>query len=79
MPKSRQKKEDSPNAKQANLLLQLRDFATVIEANQAMKAGDIGRLLNIWRMWLMMAQGIKGLDKYAIHLPQMLFLKFGLP
>ncbi|KAI7955280.1 hypothetical protein MJO28_005680 [Puccinia striiformis f. sp. tritici] len=44
-------KKDSPNPKLANLLLRLHNFATVIEANRAMKAGDIGRLLNIWRMW----------------------------
>ncbi|POW04996.1 hypothetical protein PSTT_10002 [Puccinia striiformis] len=67
-------KKDSPNPKLANLLLRLHDFATVIEADRAMKAGDIGRLLNMWRMWSVMAQGIKGLNKYAIHLPRMLIL-----
>ncbi|KAH9444380.1 hypothetical protein Pst134EA_032017 [Puccinia striiformis f. sp. tritici] len=67
-------KKDSPNPKLANLLLRLHNFATVIEANRAMKAGDIGCLLNIWRMWCIMCQGIKGLDKYAIHLPRMLIL-----
>ncbi|KAI7934515.1 hypothetical protein MJO28_016942 [Puccinia striiformis f. sp. tritici] len=67
-------KKDSPNPKLANSLLRLHDFATVIEADRAMKAGDIGRLLNMWRMWSVMAQGIKGLNKYAIHLPRMLIL-----
>jgi hypothetical protein len=52
----------------------LHDFATVIEANQAMNAGDIGQLLNIWHMWSIMAQEIKGLDKYAIYMPHMLVL-----
>jgi hypothetical protein len=52
----------------------LHEFATVLEADCAMKAGDIGRLLNIWRMWSVMAQGIKGLNKYAIHLPCMIVL-----
>ncbi|POW17299.1 hypothetical protein PSTT_00659 [Puccinia striiformis] len=28
----------------------------------------------MWRMWSVMAQGIKGLNKYAIHLPRMLIL-----
>jgi hypothetical protein len=37
-------KETSPNPKQANLLLRLHDFATVIEADRAMKAGNIGQL-----------------------------------
>ncbi|KNF05273.1 hypothetical protein PSTG_01487 [Puccinia striiformis f. sp. tritici PST-78] len=68
------KKVDAPNPKLANLLLRLHDFATVLEADRSMKAGDIGRLLNVWRMWSVMAQGIRGLDKYAIHLPRMLIL-----
>ncbi|OAV95520.1 hypothetical protein PTTG_08518 [Puccinia triticina 1-1 BBBD Race 1] len=67
-------KKESPNPKLSNLLLRLHHFATVIEADRAMKSGDIGRLLNIWRMWSVMAQGIKGLNKYAIHLPRMLVL-----
>ncbi|PLW31517.1 hypothetical protein PCASD_20628 [Puccinia coronata f. sp. avenae] len=57
-----------------NLLLRLRDFATIIEADRSMKAGDIGRLMNIWRCWAVMAQGIKGLNHYGIHLPRMLLL-----
>ncbi|PLW12214.1 hypothetical protein PCASD_18831 [Puccinia coronata f. sp. avenae] len=57
-----------------NLLLRLRDFATIIEANRSMKAGNIGRLMNIWRCWAVMAQGIKGLNHYGIHLPRMLLL-----
>ncbi|KAA1113943.1 hypothetical protein PGTUg99_020757 [Puccinia graminis f. sp. tritici] len=65
-------KSDSP--KLFNLMTRLRDFATVIEANRAMKAGDIGRLLNIWRRWSVMAQGITGLTHYAIHLPRMILL-----
>jgi hypothetical protein len=30
-----------------NLLVRLGDFSTVIKAHQAMKAGDIGRLMNV--------------------------------
>ncbi|OAV96426.1 hypothetical protein PTTG_26389 [Puccinia triticina 1-1 BBBD Race 1] len=57
-----------------NLMTRLRDFATIIEANRSMKAGDIGRLLNIWRRWSVMAQGINGLTHYSIHLPRMILL-----
>ncbi|KAI7942741.1 hypothetical protein MJO28_012768 [Puccinia striiformis f. sp. tritici] len=60
--------------KHINLLLRLRDFATVVECNRLMRAGDIGRLINVWRRWSIMAQGIKGLNKYAIHLPRMVLL-----
>ncbi|KAI7937705.1 hypothetical protein MJO29_015020 [Puccinia striiformis f. sp. tritici] len=60
--------------KHINLLLRLRDFATVVECNRSMRAGDIGRLMNVWRRWSIMAQGIKGLNKYAIHLPRMVLL-----
>ncbi|PLW57776.1 hypothetical protein PCANC_01323 [Puccinia coronata f. sp. avenae] len=62
----------SPKLK--NLLLRLRDFGTIIEADRAMKAGDVGRLLNIWRRWSVMAQGIKGLSHYSISLPRMIML-----
>jgi hypothetical protein len=55
--------------KLSNLLLRLCDFATIIEADCSMKAGDIGRLLNIWHRWFVMAQEIKGLNHYSIHLP----------
>jgi hypothetical protein len=51
-----------------NILLQLQDFATVVEADQSMKAG------NIWCCWSVMAQGIKGLTHYSIHLPQTILL-----
>jgi hypothetical protein len=55
-------------------MTRLRDFATIVEADQSMKAGDIGQLLNIWRRWSVMAQGITGLTHYAIHLPRMIIL-----
>ena len=43
------KKKD--NTKLTNLLLQLRDFATVIECNQAIQQGDMGRVLQMWCRW----------------------------
>ncbi|OAV92777.1 hypothetical protein PTTG_27538 [Puccinia triticina 1-1 BBBD Race 1] len=57
-----------------NTLLWLRDFATIIECDHAMRAGDIGRVLNMWKRWTVMAHGIKGLNNYAIYLPRMILL-----
>jgi hypothetical protein len=47
----------------------LRDLATVVEADHAMRAGDIGRLMSMWKRWSIFAQGINGLSHYALHLP----------
>ncbi|OAV92052.1 hypothetical protein PTTG_09885, partial [Puccinia triticina 1-1 BBBD Race 1] len=58
----------------ANMLLRLRDFSTIVKCNRAMKAGDIGRVLNIWKRWAVMAVGIQGLTNYAIDLPRMYLL-----
>jgi hypothetical protein len=69
-----EKAESMDSPKLFDLMTRLRDFATVIEADRSMKAGDIGRLLNIWRRWLVMAQGINGLTHYAIHLPRTILL-----
>lgn len=57
-----------------NLCLRLQDLATVIEADQAMRAGDIGRLLLLWKQWSIMAQGMKGLSHYGLHLPRLVVL-----
>ncbi|PLW06210.1 hypothetical protein PCANC_27722 [Puccinia coronata f. sp. avenae] len=57
-----------------NTLIRLQEFSTVIEANQAMKAGDIGRRINVWKRWSIMAQGLPGLHNYATYLPRMVLL-----
>ncbi|KAA1074656.1 hypothetical protein PGT21_014869 [Puccinia graminis f. sp. tritici] len=57
-------------SKLSNLLGRLHDFSTVVEANRAMKHGDIGRLINVWRMWSVMAQSLPGLTHYATYLPR---------
>ncbi|KAH9808174.1 hypothetical protein DFH28DRAFT_1196946 [Melampsora americana] len=57
-----------------NLRLRLRDFASIIEGDQAMRAGDIGRTIQMWKRWAVMAQGIKGLSHYAIHLPRFILI-----
>ena len=69
-PNAHQEASKKESHKLKNFLLRLRDSATFIEANQAMKSGNIGSLLNMWRMWSTMAQGIKGISKYAIQLSQ---------
>ncbi|PLW13261.1 hypothetical protein PCANC_18941 [Puccinia coronata f. sp. avenae] len=60
--------------KLSSLLIRLHEFSTVVEANRAMKAGDVGRLLNVWKMWAVMAQGLKGLTNYASYLPRTILL-----
>ncbi|PLW46799.1 hypothetical protein PCASD_06026 [Puccinia coronata f. sp. avenae] len=58
----------------SNFLIRLQEFSTVVEANRAMKAGDIGRLMNVWKMWLVMSQGLKGLNNYSSYLPRAVLL-----
>lgn len=63
-----------------NLCLRLRDFASIVEGEDAMRQGDIGRVISMWRRWSLMAQGMKGLSHYALHLPRLiLLLEIGLP
>lgn len=57
-----------------NLCLRLRDFATVVEAEDAMRAGDIGRVMLMWKRWAIMAQGVKGMTHYSNHLPRLILL-----
>lgn len=53
-----------------NMQLRLRDFGTIVECDNAMRQGDIGRVMRMWKRWSIMAQGISGLSHYAIHLPR---------
>ena len=64
--------EKSP--KLSNLLLRLADFATIVEGNAAMKNGDIGQVMNVWKQWAIIAQGVKKLTQYSIQLPWMIIL-----
>lgn len=57
-----------------NFRLRLRDFASIFEGDQAMRAGDIGRTMSMWKRWALMAQGLKGLSHYAIHLPRFILI-----
>ncbi|EFP80005.1 uncharacterized protein PGTG_05230 [Puccinia graminis f. sp. tritici CRL 75-36-700-3] len=63
-----------------NLLLRIRDFGTIVEANRAMKDGDYGRLMFMWQRWAVMSQGIGGMPHYSKHLPKLIILiKYILP
>lgn len=57
-----------------NFRMQLRYLASVIEAKEAQRAGDIGRLLLVWKRWSVMAQGKAGLTHYSKHLPRLVVL-----
>lgn len=66
--------QQNGNTSGYNLRLRLRDFATVTEADSAMRQGDIGRVIYMWKRWSLMAQGLKGLSHYALHLPRLVLL-----
>lgn len=57
-----------------NLMLRMRDFATVVEAHDSTRAGDIGRLMAIWKRWAIMAQGMPGMSHYSRHIPRIVML-----
>lgn len=57
-----------------NFLMRLRDFASVVEAHDSTRAGDIGRLMAMWKRWSVMAQGLPGLSHYARHIPRIVLL-----
>lgn len=65
---------DSDDGALYNMRLRLRDFSTIIEADHATRAGDIGRLMSMWKRWSILAQGLKGLSHYAIHLPKYILI-----
>ncbi|POW01479.1 hypothetical protein PSHT_12515 [Puccinia striiformis] len=45
----KKKKDDNPPVPGLkNFLLRLRDFASIVECDRAMRAGDIGRVINMW-------------------------------
>lgn len=69
-----EKARASGNHTQYNLRLRLRDFATVVEAQAATRAGDIGRLMAMWKRWAVMAQGLPGLSHYGRHIPRLVLL-----
>ncbi|EFP85627.2 uncharacterized protein PGTG_10956 [Puccinia graminis f. sp. tritici CRL 75-36-700-3] len=57
-----------------NMLLRIRDFATIVEAARAMKAGDPGRLMYMWERWAFMTQALPKLPHYSKHLPKLIVM-----
>ncbi|PLW58264.1 hypothetical protein PCANC_00916 [Puccinia coronata f. sp. avenae] len=55
-----------------NMLLRICDFATVVKASRAMKAGDPGRLMFMWEHWAIMTQALPKLPHYSKHLPKLI-------
>ncbi|KAI7933604.1 hypothetical protein MJO28_017552 [Puccinia striiformis f. sp. tritici] len=70
-PEARENASSRECPKLANLLIRMQDFSTAIEA---MKAGDIGRLINIWKMWSIMTQSLPGLTHYSAYLPRLVLM-----
>jgi hypothetical protein len=60
-----------------NTLVQLHDFSSVVEAKRIMKAGDVGRLMIVWKKWCVMAQSIKKITNYSSYLPRTVILLSG--
>jgi hypothetical protein len=60
-----------------NMLVQLHDFSSVFEAKRSMKAGDVGRIMIVWKKWCVMAQSIKKITNYSSYLPRMVILLLG--
>lgn len=57
-----------------NRALRIRDFAAVVECDHAIHCGDVGRSIAMWKMWAMMAHGVNGLQRYALHLTRTVIL-----
>jgi hypothetical protein len=57
-----------------NTLVQLHDFSTVVEAKRAMKDGNVGCLMIVWKQWSIMSQAMTGLTNYQTYLPCMVLL-----
>jgi hypothetical protein len=73
-PEARNSARLEENYKLSNTLIMLHDFSLVVEAKRSMSAGDIGRLMIVWKKWCLMTQGLKGLTNYSSYLPRMVLL-----
>ncbi|KAI7965451.1 hypothetical protein MJO29_003549 [Puccinia striiformis f. sp. tritici] len=72
--KARQSAKGCDSPRIYNTLLMLHDFSTVVEAKRSMKAGDIGRLMSVWKKWSLMAQALPGITNYSSYLPRQVLL-----
>ncbi|EGG02116.1 uncharacterized protein MELLADRAFT_110465 [Melampsora larici-populina 98AG31] len=48
------------------------NFATLVEGSWSMSAGDVGRMLRVWKCWSVNAHGMKRLKHYANYLPHLI-------
>lgn len=73
-PQAVQKAQEAGDDQLIRFLLRLQDFATVIEASRAMSAGDVGRMIRVWKRWSVMAHGMNRLKHYTNYLPRLIIL-----
>ncbi|KNF03213.1 hypothetical protein PSTG_03478 [Puccinia striiformis f. sp. tritici PST-78] len=73
-PEARSLAAKQKSSKLSNTLVQLHDFSSVVEAKRLMKAGDVGRLMHVWKKWSLMTQGLTGLTNYSSYLPRLVLL-----
>ena len=74
-PQARSQASANPTAlRLSNTLILLHDFSSVVEAKRSMKAGDVGRLILVWKKWSLMSQALKGITNYSSYLPRMVLL-----
>ncbi|PLW22851.1 hypothetical protein PCASD_14567 [Puccinia coronata f. sp. avenae] len=73
-PKARWAAAADKDTKLSNTLMLFHDFSTVVEAKRLMKAGDVGRLMLIWKKWSIMCQSLNGLNHYATYLSRTVLL-----
>ncbi|OAV96595.1 hypothetical protein PTTG_26274 [Puccinia triticina 1-1 BBBD Race 1] len=57
-----------------NTLVMLHDFSSVVEASRAMKAGDVRRLMIVWKKWCFMTRSLSGSTNYSSYLPRMVLV-----
>ena len=62
------------SARLSNTLIMMHDFSTFAEAKRSMSAGDVGRLMIIWKKWSVMSQSLPGITNYSSYLPRMVLL-----
>ena len=58
----------------SNTLIMLHDFSTIVEAKRSMSAGDVGRLMIVWKKWSLMSQSLPGITNYSSYLPRLVLL-----
>ncbi|KAI7940422.1 hypothetical protein MJO28_014074 [Puccinia striiformis f. sp. tritici] len=73
-PQAQRQADKAACPKLGNTLIQLHDFSSVVEVKRSMRAGDVGRLMNAWKKWCIMTQGLTGLTNYSSYPPRMVLL-----